>query len=64
MTPEKTVDNKVIEKQLVNNMEGPTTSNNDVEPLARDIDQPDDWKKIKNTGCFERFASTTAFFKK
>ena len=38
----KTAVNKVIEEQLVNSIGSPTTSNNDVEPLAHDIDQPVD----------------------
>ena len=38
----KTAINKVIEEQLVNIIGSPTTSNNDVEPLAHDIDQPVD----------------------
>ena len=45
MMPEKAVDNKVIEEQMVNNIESLTITNNDAEPLPRDIDQPANWKK-------------------
>ena len=40
MTSEKTVDNGVIEEQMVNSKESPTISNKDVEPLPRDTDKP------------------------
>ena len=30
---------------MVNSIEHPTISKNDLEPLPHDIDQPDDWKK-------------------
>ena len=46
MTPEKTVDNEVIEEQMVNSVESPIISNKDVESLAHNIDQPVDCKKI------------------
>ena len=39
MTSEKTVDNGVIEEQMVNSKESPTISNKDVEPLPRDTDK-------------------------
>ena len=39
MTPEKAVDNEVIEEQMVNNIESPTIYN---------IDQSADWKNIIN----------------
>ena len=45
MTPEKGGDNEVVEEQMLNNIESPTISNNDSEPLSHDIDQPVDWKK-------------------
>ena len=48
MTPEKAVDNKVIEEQMVNNIESPTIYNNDADPLLYDIDQSADWKKMIN----------------
>ena len=48
MTPEKGGDNEVVEEQMLNNIESPTISNNDSEPLPHDIDQPVDWKKIIN----------------
>ena len=48
MTPEKAVDNEAIEEQMVNSIERPTISKNDIEPLPHDTDQPDDWKKILN----------------
>ena len=48
MTPEKAVDNEVLEEQMVNSIERSTISKNDVEPLPHDIDQSDDWKKILN----------------
>ena len=38
MTPEKAVENKVIEEQMVNSIESSTISNNDAEPLPHDID--------------------------
>ena len=45
MTLEKAVDDKAIELQMVNSIESPTISNNDIEPLPYQIDQPVDWKK-------------------
>ena len=42
---EKVVDDKAIELQMVNSIESPTISNNDIEPLPYHIDQPVDWKK-------------------
>ena len=48
MTPEKAVDNEVIEEQMVNNIESPTIYNNDADPLLYDIDQSADWKKMIN----------------
>ena len=45
MTLEKAVDDKAIELQMVNSIESPTMSNNDIEPLPYRIDQPVDWKK-------------------
>ena len=45
MTPEKAVNNEVIEEQMVNSIERLTISKNDVEPLPDNIDQPGDWKK-------------------
>ena len=48
MTPEKAVDNEVIEEQMVNNIESPTIYNNDADPLLHDIDQSADWKNIIN----------------
>ena len=48
MTPEKAGDNKVIEEQMVNNIESPTIYNNDADPLLYDIDQSADWKKMIN----------------
>ena len=48
MTPEKAVDNEVIELQMVNNIESPTIYNNDADPLLYDIDQSADWKKMIN----------------
>ena len=48
MTPGKVVDKEVIEEQMVNCIERPIISKNDVEPLRHDTDQPDDWKKILN----------------
>ena len=40
MTPERAVDIEVIGEQMVNSTESPTISNNDVQPLPHDIDQP------------------------
>ena len=40
MTPEKAVDNEVIEEQMVNGVASTTILNNDDEPLPHDTDQP------------------------
>ena len=45
MKLQEAVDNKVIEEQVVNNIERPIISNNDAEPQPQDIAQPADWKK-------------------
>ena len=47
MTPEKTVDNEVIEEQMVNGIKHPTTAimSNHIQPLPHEIDQSFDWKK-------------------
>ena len=44
---EKAVDQKVIEKQMVNSIESPTISNNDVEPLPHEIEQQKKLQKKK-----------------
>ena len=46
MMLEKTVDNEVIEEQMVNSVESATIWNKYVEYLAHNIDQPVDRKKI------------------
>ena len=46
MMLEKTLDNEVIEEQMVNSVESPTIWNKDVESLAHNIDQPVDRKEI------------------
>ena len=40
MTPEKAVDNEVIEEQMVNSVASITILNNDDEPIPHDTDQP------------------------
>ena len=50
---EKAVDQKVNEKQMVNSIESPTISNNDVEPLPHEIEQQKKLQKKKgNRGLF------------
>ena len=69
---EKAVDQKVIEKQMVNSIESPTISNNDVEPLPHEIEQQKKLQKKKGNrglfsqerGCFNRFENKTIFFRK
>ena len=52
MTPEKVVENEVIEEHMVNSIESLTITNNDAELLPHDIDQAVYWKK--NYKCNRR----------